>query len=539
MASTIDKNIKQIEQAIADARSAARSLKNFTFEGRAYTTETIVSDLLPLLNTRLENAQKQKTQASEKAGVTSRLAERERKTTENVRKQIERRIKDLEGALPDYFENVTNGTLSLEGYKSKVKELETLQADLSKIEAGASAVLEPGNNYRITSGTTQEQTMASTASREKAQGVFEGAGDVARREMTTPQPVSSVVKVINGESVRVDTLPNGTVVTSKDLSSPSSTAGTTTTGAGTTGTGTGGKGKDGTGVSAAADKGVGKAVTSNWEAKFREMFPAKVWLLDLDRAKYPKLFSLIQKAMDEKYYESTEGKARFEEELKGTDFYQELAVSGKARVVKSLVGDLGFDSTDFSKFLVDAINYGWDNDVLKQKTYEEVFRRNPDGTLANPTALARARKSNDYLNVQLIATRYFNKASDSTIESVLTGRITTEDFQRQQREIAKSKYSHLAPLIDQGVTLDDLASNFKTSAARLLEIDPETIDMGSADYEVALSYGEEGKKRVMTTGEWERLLRTDSRYGWEKTENAKAEARSLASNIAQAFGRII
>lgn len=536
MASAIDKNIQQIKDTIEEARGAARSLRSFSFEGTNYSAERILTDLLPSLNTRLENAEKQKTAASEKAKTAGRLAERERKTTDVVRKRIETRIGNLEGALPDYFENVTNGTLSLESYRSKVKELETLQTDLAKIEAGASAVAEGVDGYRITSTTTQEQTMASTASRERAQRVFEGAGDVARREMTTPAPVSSEIQVINGESVRVDTLPNGTVVTSKDITSPSNTANLPSGGAGTGGKG---RGKGRGGVAAAAEKGIGKPVSSNWEPKFREMFPAKVWLLDLDRAKYPKLFALIQKAMDEKYYESAEGKARFEEELKGTDFYQELAVSGKARVVKSLVGDLGFDSTDFSKFLSDAINYGWDNDTLKQKTYEEVFRRNPDGTLANPTALARARKSNDYLNVQLIATRYFNKASDSTIESVLTGRITTEDFQRQQREIAKSKYSHLAPLIDQGVTLDDLASNFKTSAARLLEVDPETIDMGSADYEIALSFGEEGKKRVMTTGEWERLLRTDSRYGWEKTENAKAEARSLASNIAQAFGRII
>jgi hypothetical protein len=63
--------------------------------------------------------------------------------------------------------------------------------------------------------------------------------------------------------------------------------------------------------------------------------------------------------------------------------------------------------------------------------------------------------------------------------------------------------------------------------------------MSQGDYEVALSFGDEGKKRAMTTGEWEKLLRTDARYGWEKTENAKTEARSLANNLAQAFGRII
>jgi hypothetical protein len=141
--------------------------------------------------------------------------------------------------------------------------------------------------------------------------------------------------------------------------------------------------------------------------------------------------------------------------------------------------------------------------------------------------------------MQLIAKNYFNEAPQSTIENILTGGITVDDFQRQQRVMAKQRYGHLSELIDQGVTLEDLASNYRQSAAKLLEIDPNQIDMSQGDYEVALSFGEEGKKRAMTTGEWEKLLRTDARYGWEKTENAKSEARSLASNIAEAFGRII
>jgi len=276
-----------------------------------------------------------------------------------------------------------------------------------------------------------------------------------------------------------------------------------------------------------------------WEATFRSTFPAKAWLLDQDRTKYPQLFALLQKAHDEKYYESTEGQARFAAELQGVDFYTQLASSGKVREIKSIVGELGFDSTDFSKFVTDSINFGWTGETLKAETYKEVFRKNPDGTYANPTSIKRATVGNDYLNVQLIAKNFFNSAPQSSIESVLTGGITTQDFQRQQREIAKQRYGHLADLIDQGVTLEDLAGNYKQTAAKLLEVDPNTIDMSTADYEVALAFGEEGKKRAMTTGEWEKLLRTDSRYGWEKTENAKTEARSLASNLAQAFGRII
>jgi hypothetical protein len=44
---------------------------------------------------------------------------------------------------------------------------------------------------------------------------------------------------------------------------------------------------------------------------------------------------------------------------------------------------------------------------------------------------------------------------------------------------------------------------------------------------------------MMTSGEWEIMLRSDAKYGWDKTNNAKAEARQLATSIAQAFGKVI
>lgn len=280
-------------------------------------------------------------------------------------------------------------------------------------------------------------------------------------------------------------------------------------------------------------------VSGDWEADLRTYMPGKAWMLELDRTKYTQLFDLLQRASDQNYYATPEGQKRFLGELDGTDFFKEVATSKQLVEIKKLVGDVGFDSVDFSKFVSDSINFGWTGDTLKAKTYEEVFRKNSDGSYSNPTAVKRATQGNDYLNMQLIAKNYFNEAPQSTIENILTGGITVADFQRQQRTMAKQRYGHLSELIDQGVTLEDLAANYRSSAAKLLEMDPNQIDMSQGDYEIALSYGEEGKKRAMTTGEWEKLLRTDQRYGWEKTNNAKTEARSLASNIAQAFGRII
>lgn len=470
------------------------------YKGKSYT----LSQLVKLKNEKEKTRNEFAVKASE---------EREKEQEEIVARGY--KLPTLEKQYKKAFE-MLDAVIKRNGNIEKAQE-ELLAADQALREFDPQNKLLP----QVETQTRPEPTStAKTAPRLGDQSAAPNAAAAAamKKDMAEPKPIKTEPKIVNGKAVVVQTLPNGTVVVQEDTTTPSPSAG------GVSG-----------GIAGAGKKTKGVGITSTaWESKFREIAPSKAWLLDLDRSKYPGLFAFLQKSVVENYDDE-----RFATELEGTDYYRELALSGKAREIKSIVGDLGFDSTDFSKFLTDAVNQGWEGDRLKQKTYEEVFRRNPDGAFANPTALARARKSNDYLNVQLIATNYFNKPSESSIEAVLTGRIMTEDFQRQQREIAKAKYSHLAPLIDQGVTLEDLATNFKQSAARLLELDPAAIDMSAAEYEVALNFGEEGKRRVMTTGEWERLLRTDQRYGWEKTENAKAEARSLATNIAQAFGRII
>jgi hypothetical protein len=281
------------------------------------------------------------------------------------------------------------------------------------------------------------------------------------------------------------------------------------------------------------------ALPKNWEAKFREMFPAQSWLLDLDKTKYPKLNKLIQQGIINRAWETPESQARFAAELQNTDFFVELKQKDTVRTIKSLVGDLGFDSVPFNKFLTTAANFGWEGETLKSEVYKEAFRKDDDGNYVNPTAVTRAKASTDYKKAQSFGRAFFSTVSDSTIEQRLTGVLTDEDLVRQQRELAKTRYGHLSNLIDQGLSLEDIAGNFRRQAAQLLERDINDIDMGSADFETAFNFGETGQKRLMSSGEWEILLRSDAKYGWDKTENAKQEARGLASSIAQAFGRII
>ena len=133
--------------------------------------------------------------------------------------------------------------------------------------------------------------------------------------------------------------------------------------------------------------------------------------MDLDRTKYPQLFSLIQEYSKPRPLTQAEKEA-FATKLDGTDFYKELSQSGKVREIKNIVGDLGFDKkgTDFTKFVSDSINFGWTGDRLKQETYKEAFRRGADNQYINPTAIKRVKASADYLNVVNDARAYFNTA---------------------------------------------------------------------------------------------------------------------------------
>jgi hypothetical protein len=280
-------------------------------------------------------------------------------------------------------------------------------------------------------------------------------------------------------------------------------------------------------------------VSNAWETIIREQFPAKAWLLDLDRTKYPQLFKVLSTAIAEESYKTPEGRARFEAQLEGTEFYKEISTSKQLKTIQSLVGTLGFQGTDFSKFVSDSINFGYEGDILKQKVYSEVFKKDDAGNYINPTALKRVKESADYIRTQNIAKSFFGNPSDDDIEQVLTGQILPADYERQQRVFAGQRYGHLKDLLDQGMTMKSIAANYKTSAARLLELDENAIDMSTGAFEQAVSFGEEGKKRLMTNSEWEKLLRSDPQYGWERTNNAKDEARSLSANIAQAFGRIL
>lgn len=278
-----------------------------------------------------------------------------------------------------------------------------------------------------------------------------------------------------------------------------------------------------------------EAENAAWEQTFTTKYPQYGWMLtDLDRTKYADVIALFRKAVKPKTEYTDE---RFKTEFGASSWYRELQSSNKAFEIKTALGTLDWDAPSYGKLLSDAVNMGWGADQLKQESYKRLFTKRDDGTYINGAAVEQVKQTSPYLAYIKTAKTFFSNTPQERMEKVLSGEITDEDFVGGLRATAKLKYAHLSPAIDAGQTLEDLTGDYRSVASKLLERPEADIDMSNADYEVALSYQDGSSKRMMTTGEWQRMLKSDKKFGWEKTRQAVDLGRDIGLNIVKSFQR--
>lgn len=100
------------------------------------------------------------------------------------------------------------------------------------------------------------------------------------------------------------------------------------------------------------------------------------------------------------------------------------------------------------------------------------------------------------------------------------------------KEMSKSFYKNLAVEIDRGIKVSDIAGQFASYKSKILEIPSEGIDVFDKDIQEALHNG--NGQGVMNFNDFQIKMRQDPR--WSKTQNAREEASSYASQILKSFG---
>jgi hypothetical protein len=497
-----------LQNDIDKAKAALRDPKvtSFTYKGKRYTLTEVRDKLIPDLEKQLTEQGRAEAAAETEAAITKNEIDAARKRVQEAdltfladsrafgRKRLS------EAQLNKSRENLTKAQQSL-------AQLLVAAPPSPELTAARKALRESERTSSTGIAPSTQQTTPDTAEEARFARIRAGMAPIEKpdSETTTPKAVTKSDVTAGLTAAGLADTPENRQLIRQQLET--------------------------------GKKPVAPAEMPNWEDEVRRNYAKYAWMLDdLDRAKYSDVFDLLKEAVNPqtKITDPAVFLARFE----ATSWYQELATKQMGRKVRAQVGALSFDPSNYAKFLNNAMRMGWEDDVLKSEAYKEVFRRNDDGSFANPNAVGEARKSSDYLSIGRIGSAYLSQMSDDRIIETLTGTTTQDDLLRIYREKAKVNNPHLAAAIDAGVTLEDLAYDYRKAASDVLGLPLNAVPLSEDFLGQALKTGEPGKYRVMTTNEWKTQLKSNPDYGYQFTANARKEVNDVVQKLEKAFGLV-
>jgi hypothetical protein len=200
--------------------------------------------------------------------------------------------------------------------------------------------------------------------------------------------------------------------------------------------------------------------------------------------------------------------------------------------IKDAAAQLGavMSSKTLSRVTENALQFGWNDAQIRDTLAQYVHATN---------GVYKGAAGNDIQTMKTAAYKNGIKLSKATEESwaqsIAKGNNTADYYVNHIRTMAKTLAPAFAAQLDAGIDLQDIASPYIESKAKILEIDPAQVDLFDKDIRSALSgQTQDGKPSSKTLWQFEQDMRKDPR--WLKTQNAQDSVSSVAKKILSDFG---
>jgi hypothetical protein len=177
-----------------------------------------------------------------------------------------------------------------------------------------------------------------------------------------------------------------------------------------------------------------------------------------------------------------------------------------------------------------AMQHGWDDATLQAQIGHQ---------LQGATATFGGQAGTIQQQIKKLYGDYGLPSSSYTVNmqtrAILSGTSTLQTVQAGLMQSAKSKYANLAPQIDQGMTVRDIADPYVQSMASTLELPPAKVALTDPYIQKALtSRDDKGQPTTVPLWQFQDQLRQDPRY--DHTTQAVNDAYSMVSQIGKSWG---
>jgi len=205
--------------------------------------------------------------------------------------------------------------------------------------------------------------------------------------------------------------------------------------------------------------------------------------------------------------------------------------------VNRLIAELGFTppSGALKNISINAMVNGWNDDQIRQYLggWSTHFMReqragNLGGSLAQSQENIRAALRNNGINMT-------DNWIQTNLRYIMTGQQTEEAVMEKIRNLAAKTFPSLAADIKAGENVADMAEPYIQSMARILELNPEEIDLFDPKIRNALAVRDkDGTIGMKAMPDFEVELKKDPR--WFKTNNARESMMGTAHEVLQLMG---
>ncbi len=262
----------------------------------------------------------------------------------------------------------------------------------------------------------------------------------------------------------------------------------------------------------------------------------------------PELKKLLKQAKANDWDASTMQAA-----IRGTDWYREHSATWRENWVLKRDNPGEFEQRRrTARGQVDAIAAQWGVELTDQErnkiahdmlflglSEEEVTKAVGKQFEMDDTLEGQAGDIQD--RVEQMAADYGVRVSDTfvagLVKGFMNGTMSDQDIQNHITGLAKSTYSALAPQIDAGMTVREIADPYVRSMSQLLELNDAEIDLYDPSIRAALTgRGQDGAPAVKPIWQFENEVRSDPR--WLQTNNARDSFDRTGNSILKMWGLV-